>query len=92
VRITLQAGKAFSGDSARPDRCPNSNQGHSVIQLFPCLILRAVIIGREIDRHERCTVGDPKLVKDLMKMHFDRAVRDVQPPGQAWQSRPRRPW
>jgi len=46
-----------------------------VIRLLPCLILRAVIIGRrEIDRHERCTVGDPKLLKDLIKMHFDRMV------------------
>jgi hypothetical protein len=45
-----------------------------------------IIGGIEIDRDERGTVGDPKLLKDLMKMHFDRTVRDV--PGYCGPLRP----
>ena len=43
---------------------------------FLSLIPRTAI---EIERRERCPVDDQKLVKDVMKMPFDRTVRDVQP-------------
>ena len=46
----------------------------------------AVISGRKIrivilgygERRERCPVADVKLLKDVMKMHFDSAVRNIQ--------------
>jgi len=68
LRNRAEQERQFSADSARPDRCRTASL---VIRFFRTLS----------DRHERGPVGDLELPKDGMKMHFDGAVRDLQPSG-----------
>ena len=64
-----------SGDSTLS--CQDSNSRPPFTRdPVPFLIPRTAI---EIERRERCPVGDQKLIEDVMKMPFDRTVRDVQP-------------